>query len=421
MTSFTDSELEAALRGALVRAEAGDWRALQRQVGRRRTRHTIRLALIACALSGLGVAQALGVTPGVGSIFGTNAPAPVKSTFALVLLHHGVDPTTIRLAAQSHTDDGRLLQLWSGRTGSGDTCIEVRVGAKRPSSVGCGHFRPNQMGPDLYEIPTDPHASMILGGTGPRGTVRVRLVFADGAARVIQAPKGAWVVAIPARERRYGHDLRRIQALDASGKPLATSRVQFSQPTLRPATPWITIAQFDGQALRVAKSSTGGVCINLRRRDGIGVNTCPGTPRFGLPEPANTLAAWAIRFATPGQPGHLQLFGTLPAKATSARVTFKNGHTVAALVAHQAFTIELPQTPASQPARLTFTTANGHELDSISLLGPAAGGLYTPAWHHARYTIVQFGDMNSSNYMVGTLQWPGGKITPSGPSLAVWR
>ena len=420
MISVTDSELEAALRGALVHAEAGDWRALQRQVRRRRTRGTIRLALIAGVLSGLGVAQAFGVTPGVGSIFGTSAPAPVKSTFALVLLHHGVDPTTIRLAAQSHTEDGRLLRLWTGRTRSGDTCIQVQVGTQRPSAVGCGHFLPNQMGPDLFSIP-NAHASMMMGGTGPRGTVRVRLVFADGTSRVIPAPKRSWVVGIPPRERRYGHDLRRIQALDASGKPLATSRLQFSQPPVRPATPWTTIARFDGQPLRVAKATTGGVCINLRRSDRIGVNTCPGTPRFGPPEPANVLAAWAIRFATPGQPGRLQLFGALPTGATSTRITLKSGRTFSALVAHHAFTIELPQTPASQPARLTFIAADGHVLDSISLLGPAAGGLYTPAWHDARYTIVRFGHINSLNYTVGPLQWPNGKITPDGPALAMWR
>ena len=261
---------------------------------------------------------------------------------------------------------------------------------------------------------------MIFGGTGTRGTVRVRLVFADGASRAIPAPKGSWVVAVPARERRYGYDLRRIEALDAAGKPLATSQLHLSQPPVRPATPWITIARFDGQPLRVAKATTGGVCINLRRSDGIGVNTCPGTPRFGPPEPANVIA-WTIRFATPGQPGRLQLFGALPTGATGARVRLKNGHTLAALVAHQAFTMELPQTPASQPARLTFVAADGHVLDSISLLGPAAGGLYTPAWHNARYTIVQFGHINSLNYSVGPLQWPNGKITPGGPSLAIWR
>jgi hypothetical protein len=262
---------------------------------------------------------------------------------------------------------------------------------------------------------------MIFGGTGPRGTVRVRLVFADGASRVIPAPKGSWVVAVPAHERRYGYDLRRIEALDASGKQLATSRLQLSQPPVRPATAWITIARFGGQPLRVAEATTGGVCINLRRSDRIGVNTCPGTPRFGPPEPANVIAAWAIRFATPGQPGRFQLFGALPTRATGARVKLKNGHTFAALVAHQAFTIELPQTPASQPARLTFIAADGHAIDSISLLGPAAGGLYTPAWRGARYTIIQFGHINSHNYSVGPLQWPNGKITPSGSSLARWR
>ena len=421
MISFTDNELETALRGALVRADAGDWRALERQVRRRRTRGTIRLALIGCVLSGLGVAQALGVTPGVGSIFGTSAPAPVKSNFAGVHFHHGVDPATIRLAAQSRTEDGRLLQLWTGETGSGDTCTQIRVGTRRQSAVGCGHFRPNQMGSSLYSIPNDPHASMLLGGTGPRGTVRVRLAFADGTSRVIPAPKGSWVVSIPPSERRYGHDLRRIEALDASGKPLAARSLRLSQPPVRPATPWITIARFNGQPLRVAKASTGGVCINLRRSDRIGVNTCPGTPRFGPSAPANVTAAWAIRFAAPGQPGRLQLFGALPAKATSAHVTLRNGHTLSALVAQQALTIELPQTPASPPTRLTFNSADGHAIDSISLLGPAGGGLYTPAWHDARYTIVQFGHINSLNYTVGPLQWPNGKITPGGPALAIWR
>ena len=72
------------------------------------------------------------------------------------------------------------------------------------------------MGPDLFSIPSDAQESMTLGGIGPGGTVRVRLVFADGGLRKIDEPS---------RHESFASILRRaarseLSVMGESGAPL---------------------------------------------------------------------------------------------------------------------------------------------------------------------------------------------------------
>jgi hypothetical protein len=82
MTDTLDLELEAALRNVFVREEPGDWAAVRARAGHRRKLRSVRVAALVAAATLLVVTQALGVTPGVGSLFGTSAPKPVRSAFA---------------------------------------------------------------------------------------------------------------------------------------------------------------------------------------------------------------------------------------------------------------------------------------------------------------------------------------------------
>jgi hypothetical protein len=409
MSDWIDLELETALRAAFVLDEPADWAAVAGSVRHRRNMRTARLLVLAGAVTLLLVATALGVTPGVGSLFGDNAPRSVQTTFRNGFLGKGVDPSTIRLGAQVRMHDGRILRLWTAHSSTLDsTCVQFQVGARSTQVVGCGPVKPNTIGIYLMgsvsfaRLPQQ-HASLGLGGVAPARTARVRLGFADGSTLFAKATGGAWAVEIPWAKQRYGHDLVTVQALGAGGRPIAT---QHRPPALRPAhpvAPYSTVARFAGRPLRVASGSGGSTCVDFHRADGIGVDTCSG--------PSLATGAWMLRLAPAGRPGRLVLFGFLPHGATAARITFADGHTVVARRLQRVFALGLAGNLANPPVRLSFTSAHGEGEGRLSLRGPRSG-LYSAAWHGARYTKITFGRMNSLNYVVGPLQWPDGHITP---------
>ena len=234
--------------------------------------------------------------------------------------------------------------------------------------------------------PPEPHESYALGGVAPSAASRVRLGFADGKVRLARVVRGAWVVEIPWAQRRYDHDLTTIQVLDAHGTPIATQHRPAAKRPSQAVAPYVTVAHFAGRPLRTANGSNGAVCVDFRRADGIGVNTCA--------EAVSGAGAWFLRLGPPGETGRLVLFGFLPRRAVAARITFEDGHTLVGRRTHGVFAIELPRTFASRPARLAFLAAEARAIGTLSLRGPAHG-LYEPAWHGALYTRVSIGRMNS--------------------------
>jgi hypothetical protein len=285
------------------------------------------------------VATALGVTPGVGSLFGDNAPSSVRTTFRNGFLGTGVNPSTIRLGAQVRMHDGRILRLWTAHSSTRDsTCVQFQLGTRSTQAVGCGPVKPHTIGIYLMgslsfaRLPQR-HASLGLGGVAPAGTVRVRLGFADGSTLFAKATGGAWAVEIPWARQRYGHDLVTVQALDATGRPIATQHRPAALRPAHPVAPYSTVAQFAGRPLRTATGSGGSTCVDFHRADGIGVDTCSGSDL--------ATAGWMLRLASAGRPGRLVLFGFLPRDATAARITFADGHTVVARRLRRVFALEL--------------------------------------------------------------------------------
>ena len=410
MSDWIDLELETALRAAFVLDEPADWAAVTGSVRRRRSMRTVRLLVLAGAVTLLLVATALGVTPGVGSLFGDNAPRSVQKIFRGPFLGKGVDPSTIRLGAQVRMHDGRILRLWTAHSSSAliGTCVQFQVDARSTQAVGCGPVKPNTIGTYLMgsvsfaRLPQQ-HASLGIGGVAPARTARVRLGFADGSALFAKATGGAWAVEIPWAKQRYGHDLVMVQALDAAGRAIATQHRPQSVRPAHPVAAYSTVARFAGRPLRVATGSGGSTCVDFHRADGIGVDTCSGSNL--------ATGAWMLRLAPAGRPGRLVLFGFLPRGATAARITFADGHTVVARRLQRVYALELAGNLANPPVRLSFTASHGGGEGRLSLRGPRSG-LYGPAWHRARYTKMTFGRMNSLNYVAGPLQWPDGHITP---------
>jgi hypothetical protein len=411
MSDVIDLELESALQRAFVRGEHGDWDALCDRTQRRRTRRTVRIALVACAVTLLVAAQALGVTPGVGSLFGSAAPAPIKKNFKLAALlqHQGVNPSTIRLVAKARSD-GHTLRLWTGSSASGGVlCTQIQVDAHSAGGVGCGPPKDQRFGISILDGPSgrDGTGDTYLAGVGPRPVVQVRFRFADGSTEVIRTSHGAWVTALPAARFRYGHDLRLLQGLDAAGRTIATAKVGFVKRPIVATSPRLVVARFDGHPLTVASSNIGVRCIELRRSASVGVNTCPGTPRlFGFQmQPSD--GAWMVRIGAPGTFGRLILFGELRDRAKVARVVYSDGHAIDARSTHGIFVLALPRLTSSTPVRLEYLSAPRHVVDALKLHGPKTA-LYAPGWRGALYSVVTFGNVNSLNYFVGPLEWPPG-------------
>jgi hypothetical protein len=75
---------------------------------------------------------------------------------------------------------------------------------------------------DIKGHPARP--SDFIGGFARAGTRRVQLVFADGSRREITPRAGAWIAEIPWGQRRSGHNLVRVETLDASGGVTASAR-----------------------------------------------------------------------------------------------------------------------------------------------------------------------------------------------------
>jgi hypothetical protein len=411
MSDVIDLELESALQRAFVRGERGDWDALHARTQRRRTRRTVRLALVVCALTLLVAAQALGVTPGVGSLFGSAAPAPIKKNFALVFLGKGIDPSTIRLVAQAHTNDGHTLRLWTGSSASGaDVCTQIQVDAKSAGGVGCGAPRNQRFGIAILDGPSDRagKGDSYLAGVGPRAVSQVRFRFADGSIELIRASQGAWVAVLPASRWRYGHDLRLLQGLDAAGRTIASSKVGFVQRPIVAISPKVVVARFDGHPLTVSSSNIGTRCIELDRSASVGVNTCPGTPRlFGF-DIESSRDAWMLRIGAPGAFGRLILFGALRGDSKIARIVYSDGHAIDARSTRGIFVLALPRPTSSTPVRLEYLSAPHHVVDALKLIGPKTA-LYAAGWRGALYPMVTFGNVNSLNYFVGKPEFPRGK------------
>jgi hypothetical protein len=412
MSDWVDLELETSLRAAFVLDEPGDWAAVAGSVRHRRSVRTVRLLVLASAVTLLLVATALGVAPGVGSLFGDNAPRSVQTAFRNGFLGKGVDPSTIRLGARVRLHDGRILRLWTAHSNTRDsTCVQFQVGTRSAQAVGCGPVKPNAIGIYLMgsvsfaRLP-EPHASLGLGGVAPPRTARVRLGFADGSTLFAKATGGAWAVEIPWAKQRYGHDLITVQAIDAGGHLIATQHRPAAVRPAHPVAPYSTVARFAGRPLRVATGSGGSTCVDFHRADGIGVDTCSGSDLATV-----AAGAWMLRLAPAGRPGRLVLFGFLPRDATAARITFADGHTMVAPRLQRVFALELAGDLANPPVGLSFVASHGDREGRLSLRGPRSG-LYGAAWHGARYTKITFGRMNSLNYVVGPLQWPDGQITP---------
>jgi hypothetical protein len=407
MSDVIDLELESALQRAYVRGERGDWDALRARAQRRRTRRTLRIAVVACAVTLLVAAQALGVTPGVGSLFGSAAPKPIKKNFALVFQGKGVDPSTIRLVAKAQSD-GHTLRLWTGGNAStGPVCTQIQVDSRSGGGVACGSPREQRFGITILDGPWRTNDGY-LAGVGPREVSAVRFRFADGSTELIHASHGAWVAALPPARWRYGHDLRLLQGLDAAGRTIASAKVEFAQRPIVAISSKVVVARFAGHALTVASSNIGTRCIELRRSASVGVNTCPGTQRlFGF-DMQSSDDAWMLRIGAPGTFGRLILFGALREGAKVARIVYSDGHAIDARSTHGIFVLALPRLTSSTPVRLEYLTAPRHVVDALKLHGPKTA-LYAPGWRGALYPLVTFGNVNSFNYSVGRPEWPPGK------------
>jgi hypothetical protein len=371
---------------------------------RLRTRRAAWVALIASLASLLVAASALGVGPGVGSLFGDAAPKPVKKNFALVFRGQGIDPSTIRLVALTHTSDGHILRLWTATGGAG-SCVQIQVDARSPGGISCGsdtaHF-----GIALLEG-LIPGRDTYLAGFAPPATTKIEFSFADGTTETIPVSRGAWVTSLTAARLRYGHDPRGLRALDAAGHTLARAAApRLARKPIVATTPPIVVARYGGRPLTVAQSNLATTCIAFRRTDGVGVDTCPGTPRIG-PDFSSSTDAWIVRVGPPHTFGRLILLGALRAGATRARVVYSNGHTLPARTTHGIFVLPIPRPTTSTPVRLDYLNPSGQVIKSLSLRGPKTA-LYALGWKHAAYKLVNFGRMNSLNYSVGPLDWPPG-------------
>ena len=367
-------------------------------------RRAVWVVLIASLLSLLVAATALGVGPGVGSLFGDAAPKPVKKNFARIFRGKGIDPSTIRLVALTHTSDGHTLRLWTGGGGPG-TCVQIQVDTRSPSGVACGDVHAH-FGIALLEGLL-PGRDTYLAGFAPIATTRVAFLFRDGTTETIPVKHGAWVTSLPPARLLYGHDPRAMQALDAAGHTLARAALpRFARQPIVAATPRVVVARYAGRPLTVARSNVGTTCIAFRRSDGVGVDTCPGSTRLG-PDSSASTDAWIVRVGVPHTFGRLILLGPLRAGTTRVRVVYANGRTVPARTTDGIFVLPLPRSTKNTPIRLDYLTDNGDVTTSLSLRGPKTA-LYSLGWRNAAYKLVNFGTMNSLNYSVGPIDWPPG-------------
>lgn len=383
-------------------------------------RHRIGLLVALAAVLALAlVSQALGVRPGIGSIFGESAPQPVKKTFAIVHFGGQVETSTIRLVAQSRAQ-GHLLRLWIARQqGGAGVCTLVQVDDHTDDGVGCGAST-KRYGVGGWSVPTERSDSFYYGFAPPQAT-GVRLRFADGSTVTVPATDGAWVTALPPSRRAYGHDLRSSSEIARNGRVLATQPFRFVQRPIVPVTPRIAVARFAGLPLTVARANTGGVCIAFDRPGGPAIDSCPGQSREGFsavaPNPGlfdGPDTAWMVRVADQRSFGRLVLFGPLRERATSARVVYSNGSSLRTHVSHGAFYLELPTRKGSTPARLEYL--QGSKIVKATRLEGPKTSLYTPGWRGARYELVLFGDYNSLDYVVGPIEWPAGHRPKSATS-----
>jgi hypothetical protein len=376
-----------------------------------RRRYRLILVGFAAALALLLVSQALGVAPGIGSIFGESAPKPVKKTFAIVHFGGQVDASTIRLIAQRRSE-GHLLRLWTAHQAGGiGSCWLVQVDDHANNGVSCGG-KTTRYGIAGWSVPSDASDSFYYG-FAPQKATGVRMRFADKSSMVVPVTQGAWVAALPPSRRIYGHDLRSTSEIAKNGHVLATQAFRFVQRPIVPVTSRTIVARFAGRPLTVARANTGGVCIAFARRGGPAINSCPGVSRQGFsarsPNPSlfdGPEAAWVVRVSDQTSFGRLVLFGPLRSHATAARVVYSDGSTLPTHVSHGAFYVELPKQSVATPVRLEYLQGS-RVAKSTRLVGPKTA-LYAPGWRGARYKLVLFGDYNSLNYVVGPLEWPRG-------------
>jgi hypothetical protein len=369
------------------------------------------LVAVAAVLALLLVSQALGVAPGIGSIFGESAPKPVKKTFAIVHFGGQVETRTIRLVAQTRAQ-GHLLRLWTARqTGGTGVCTLVQVDDHTNNGVGCGG-QTTRYGVAGWSVPSKASDSFYYG-FAPQEATEVRLRFADSTSVVVPVTKGAWVTALPPSRRTYGHDLRSVSEVAKNGRVLARQPFGFVQRPIVPVTPRVTVARFAGRPLTVARANTGGVCVAFAREGGPAIDSCPGLSRqgFGATAPNPSLfdgpeAAWMVRVDDRTSLGRLVLFGPLRERATTARIIYSDASSLRVHVSRGAFYVELPMQSGATPARLEYLRGS-KVVKATRLVGPKTA-LYTPGWRGARYKLVLFGDYNSLNYVVGPLEWPAG-------------
>jgi hypothetical protein len=230
---------------------------------------------------------------------------------------------------------------------------------------------------------------------------------------LVPVTKGAWVTALPASRRTYGHDLRSVSEIAKNGQVLARQPFGFVQRPIVPVTPRITVARFAGRPLTVARANTGGVCVAFAREGGPAIDSCPGLSRqgFGQTAPNPNMfdgpeAAWMVRVDDQTSLGRLVLFGPLRDSATTARIIYSDGSSLRVHVNRGAFYAELPVQSVATPARLEYLRG-AKVVKATRLIGPKTA-LYTRGWRGARYKLVLFGDYNSLNYVVGPLEWPAG-------------
>jgi hypothetical protein len=411
MSDALDMELEAALRSAFVREERGDWDALSSGYRRARTRRTVQIVLLAGAVTLLIAATALGVAPGVGSIFGDAAPKPIKKNFALSALAGSIEMSSLRLVALTHTPDGHTLRLWTGTKSQGGTCVQIQVDKRSRGGVSCGRDVRARFGIAIADG-LQPGIDSYLAGFAPAKATSVRFSFADGTTQTTKVEQGAWVTEMSGTRFRYGHDPRRMEALDANGKTLASDRLaQFVRRPVTAITRRVVVARFAGRPLTVARSNVGTTCIALKRTDGVGVDTCPGTQRVGI-DMGPQEYAWIVRVGPPHTFGQLILVGALRDQAIRVRVVYTDGHAIAARSTHGIFMLQLARPTSATPARLEYLTQSGRIVKTVRLQGPKTA-LYSVGWRGAVYKMVTFGPVNTSQYFVGPLDWPPGKAPTS--------
>jgi hypothetical protein len=197
-----------------------------------------------------------------------------------------------------------------------------------------------------------------LSGLASDDVFRLELYLATGASRPIPLHDNAWAIRAARADRPY-----RVVAYDRKGRIIGIQGMGDKDAFApRPAGAWrtlFTVRDSRGQIgeVRVASSSDGGVCHEIRLPGGAGSGGCtpkrvpPGTPKLLLSMSPGRGSAW--------------LTGQVAAEVSTVNVVFDDGH-VETVTPTQGFVLHpLPlgtTSEASAVAKIVGRDASGRQV-----------------------------------------------------------